>query len=261
MSKHITVQINPNIKRINIWYSGLMNPRYKYKVKESKKQPDSYKLIGQPLWIFKEDCTVISETVDHVQPEPKGWCIKRTLDNAEVLNKWMNSIDENLAYCQDFGYVISDTSDILSIVMLSIPEGYTEVFTVEDFFSKVGYVAPIQRNSLYKHEGKDIYEGDVLYMVNIVNLKIEQLKSAHNLNFSELFKEGKDDWQDYSRCYLSPKEANQRLKEEVEKVSKERKFTIEEIKPYFTGYYKVCSFETYAIELVEKEFNVKYLEE
>lgn len=73
-------------------------------------------------------------------PEPKGYCIKRTSENAEVLNKWMTKLVESAPFF-DVGYVYSIPIDKSKNPYLHgiIKEGFTELFTTEDFFAKVNY--------------------------------------------------------------------------------------------------------------------------
>jgi hypothetical protein len=320
----VKVKVNTNLshKDERVWYVNQQGCEFMVKDKG-----EYFKLPYLRVFIPKSDCTVV-DPVDHVQPEPKGWCIKRTPENADEINEWVNNQEgvQTRSY-MNIDYIHSGKVNNEAIPYLEefICEGFTELHTVEEFFSKVGYnatpkliarvgewikivsvdfsmsshtlnkpyqlrsdlyekgdfqtvldddgntdngyspvpwsmkfevcPAPVQRKSIGVYENTEIFHDTPAWDIDIMKLEIRPVGERVTIegwNFSS---------PNFSKAYLSPKEANQRLKSEVEKKTLERKFTIEEIKPYFTGHYKVCSFEDYAIELVEKEFNIKYLEE
>jgi len=133
--------------------------------------------------------------------------------------------------------------------------GYYPSFVSKEDCKIVSPVAPVQRKSLGSYQGVEIFEGDTVYFIDLETLEIESEKIREIGNWLN-----KDD-SDISKMYLSPKEANQRLKEEVKKVAKERKFTLKELEDYDNDWFMMKNPLSHAIELVEKEFNVKYLEE
>lgn len=93
-------------------------------------------------------------TSDMPAPEPKGYCIKRTPENAEVLNKWAKTVGENLQ--ENNGYIYSENiydnkmgfgSNYWSEDLI---EGFTELHTVEEFFEKVNYKPELEMSNFEK---------------------------------------------------------------------------------------------------------------
>ena len=113
---------------------------------------------------------------------------------------------------------------------------------------------PAPRTPIGEIDGVKVYYDTVSWYIDLDDLWVYECKYPE-YGIEDL----KSESESYTKNIFTPEAVNVRLLEEVEKKAKERKFTIEEIKPYFTGYYKVCSFESYVIELIEKEFNVRYL--
>lgn len=201
-----------------------------------------------------------SVTMKHVQPEPKGYCIRRTPENKEVLNKWANKKeskqDRSLLrglYQLNDGWVFSVCPTLSwSLIQHHYQfEGFTELFTVEDFFEKVGYTSEPHRKSLGMYQGVEIYEETCAWFIIKDNLSICKM---HGKNCVET--EWHTETERYSKVYLTPKEANARLKEEVEKKAMDcRKISFND----------VCRLNgnvwDYAIELIEKEYGVTYLVE
>lgn len=75
-------------------------------------------------------------------PEPLGYCIKRTPENAAVLNKWMRTKDNSSPTGKTECYVYSEIVDKAPfpyVLFEEKAEGFTELFTTEEFFAKVGY--------------------------------------------------------------------------------------------------------------------------
>ena len=283
--------------------------------------------------IPKELCTVVYP-VDHLQPEPtvKGYKIQVNALNIDSLFNWISTKRELDSNPLDIGdYVLSEPHLSMAIPIhystkySGCLKYYEEVFTVEEFFSKVGYnpeskcnsspkliakfesnelvynekllielwhkrnpcheysqegknrfwrtafmvfedylkavsnqneskvSAPVQRKSLGVIDGKDVFEGDTIWWIDTDTLIIIPVKVDKDTSFvnADNEKEG------YTKCYLSPKEADQRLKEEVEKVAKYHPVTCtwNQILGRCRGFHDL------AIEAVEKEFNVKYLED
>ena len=98
--------------------------------------------------IPKSICTVISDDTEHEEKElrkeePKGYYIERIEENSKVLNKWICTLikDEYKGCLSNKGFVYSANIDNSEIPYTSDKrlEGYTELHTVEEFFTKVGY--------------------------------------------------------------------------------------------------------------------------
>jgi hypothetical protein len=104
-------------------------------------------------------------------------------------------------------------------------------------------------------EGKDIPEDTEVYWINKEDLNIGYVQII--LIEYALIETSKN-----TKIYLTKPEVNARLKEMVIEKAKKRKFSIEEIFDFEhwleMGAYK--NFREYAIELVEKEKNIKYLD-
>jgi len=272
-------------------------------IKVTEYDEDYYQYDSMPqggkILIPKSVCAIVHQ---EGESQPKGWCIKRVI-NPEVLNKYMNSLDIELKYYQNWGYVVSDTTNFLGMVHFEIPEGFIEVSTVEDFFEKVGYnaspkliaksgepkpedfeISPnckctdwaylndnegnavgyydsiayekalsdfykLERKPIGVIDGKDVFEGDKVYHIEFKKLKIWHNEAYVGFPLEEC--------EQYSKSYLSPKEANQRLKSEVEKVAETYPVTITS-KAYRNSTLGIID---YAIELVEKEKGIIYLPE
>jgi len=127
---------------------------------------------------------------------------------------------------------------------------------------KVVQPAPVQRKSIGVYEGIEVFDGDIGYLITYSDMKINTYVFRDlSLKVNKL-----GDSEFSSKVYLSPKEANQILKSEVEKVAKERTFNFNETIEVTNRYLRSNRFNSdilidYAIELVEKEFNVKYLQD
>lgn len=73
-------------------------------------------------------------------PEPKGYCIKRTPENAEVLNKWANSVAGEGSFWANDMYIVAIIKENVVYADWSRKiDDFTEVFTVKEFFENVGY--------------------------------------------------------------------------------------------------------------------------
>lgn len=115
----------------NFWYSKMVEDTVFVKDNNI-----NYLLLGsRTLVIERGDCTVISDT----QPEPKGYCIKRTPENAPKLNEWLKLIGSG--YNQNDGYVFSKPPTLSGCLVQSHKqfEGFAELHSVLEFFEKVGY--------------------------------------------------------------------------------------------------------------------------
>ena len=107
-----------------------------------------------------------------------------------------------------------------------------------------------QRKSLGMYDGVEVFEGDITYHIIFKILKILKVKSSSETVFGET--------ECGSKSYLTPKEVNARLKEEVTKKAKKRTFTFAELEYQYDNWLELSVLE-YAIELIEKEYNVQYL--
>ena len=108
-----------------------------------------------------------------------------------------------------------------------------------------------ERKQIGTYEGVEIYEDTKAWFVDIKHLRVVDIggvKLEHWYRESIFC----------SKVYLTAKEANQRLKEEVTKAAKNRTFTFEEYKWFVDNFANPLK---YAIELVEKERGVVYLNE
>lgn len=292
-----------------------------------------YLLFGrQTVLVHKEDCTVI-DPVDSVQPEVKGWCIKRTPENRDELNAWANNAFELENKCTtDGGWILSKPTEgcmFCHEVSINRKNGFTEVFTVEEFFEKVGYTAspkliakagewvkpidlanykgdsiikdkpyelkydyfeggnltlcknengstniwyasslypngvkfevchaPVQRKSLGFYEGTEIFPETKAWYINLRTLEIVDIDCTMTINEYIV-----RDWPGYdgfsSKVYLDPKEANARLKKEVEKKAKDYKLSISECVEATQHSTPLA----YAIQQVEQQYGVTYLTE
>jgi len=86
------------------------------------------------------------------QLEPKDYCIKRTPENAEVLNRWANSL-KNSVKDQFWGTFDFMCFDLERAHAKTNIEGFTELHTVEEFFAKVGYTPEhvVQKTTEYDY--------------------------------------------------------------------------------------------------------------
>jgi len=224
-------------------------------------------------FILKDDCTVVSATVDHVQPEPNDDDLKFCAHPLEKFNAFPKLIAKAGEWVKivSMGKITEDLKSFMENKPYKLREDFYEdgIFRVEldnegiknGLYTRGQNVkfevcpAPVQRKSIGFYEGVEIFENNTVYFIDIKKLKIEPEKIRECgiwLN--------KDD-SDCSKMYLSPKEADKRLKEEVKKVAKERTFTIGEIEYWIKSSSTPEEIVDYAIELAEKEFNVKYLQD
>ena len=114
-----------------------------------------------------------------------------------------------------------------------------------------------QRKSLGIYEGVEIYEETDAWFVDLKELKI--VKFDH-MKHSIAVAGSEGDLYDYSKMYLIPKEVNARQKEEVTKKAKKRTFTFPELEYQYDNWLTSDAID-YAIELIEKEYNIIYLPE
>lgn len=218
---------------------------------------ETHYLLRSNALIPKSACTPVQEPVEEVKTERKLWCIKRIPENAFDLNEWANRLKKQNYHKDNCGYMLSEhfsyndghRSTEMSLDYL-INNGYVEVPTVEEFFEKVGYKPVPPRKLLGTYEGKEVYEDTKAWFVNLDLLKIEMLKDIKSIeNFSI------DGALGTSKVYLTPEEANARLKEEIEKKAMDYKVSISQRELS----QKNKSIWAIAVEQVEKEFGVTYL--
>jgi len=130
-----------------------------------------YRVAGTSKSLPKIGCTVLQSDTQHeptlsekiTSPinEHKGFCIKRTPENAEVLNKWGNENGDQQELQDDNGYIHSnkDASEFIKTHYKSSPhQGFTELFTIEEFFAKVNYTP--DSDSSKTEQGKIIVDTD-----------------------------------------------------------------------------------------------------
>jgi len=129
MKDLIKVKIE-KVSKDSYWYNQMVGDT----VLVEKYNHDNFKLYGSSgLFILKDDCTVLQ---DDTQPE-------RTPENAQVLNKWANENHSKRRhiYKANYGYMhsanIEDDNSDENYFCNSIHDGFTESFTVEEFFAKV----------------------------------------------------------------------------------------------------------------------------
>lgn len=107
---------------------------------------------------------------------------------------------------------------------------------------------PDPRTPIGEIDGKPVYEGDTTYHIVFEDLEIR----TSIIDSRSLFEEDEDT----SRSYLTPEAVNARLREIVEQKAKDKTFTLVELKEFDKYEYTAIG---YAIELIEKEYQVKYL--
>lgn len=229
------------------------------KVQNPRFMPDHY-VINGIYAIPKRMCTVVLPSVEETEGEVKGYCIKRTPENAEVLNKWMN-IDrvDNFYFNNTDVWVCSKIpkgmEDYLKpLIVNSVPNEFCILKTVEEFFAKVGYTpepCPAPRTPIGEVDGQEVYEGDTVYWIDTDKLKIYPVTITSKIDWENAnsIEEG------YSKAYLTPEAVNARLKEIVIEKAKDYKFSISECIEATQNSTPLA----YAIEKIEKEFNVRYL--
>ena len=114
------------------------------------------------------------------------------------------------------------------------------------------YVQPEpQRKSLGMYEGVEIYEETDAWFVDIKNLIITVAAGFDIDSWGEALEINE------SKVYLTPKEVNARLKEEVTKKAKDYPVSIT-VKQWFSNSKHLIH---YAIEAFEKDHNITYLPE
>ena len=143
--------------------------------------------FSELMFINKSGCTVISDdltkTVNHVQPEPKHYCIKRTPENAEVLNKWANSLELSLNE-KFFGedgimcYYLKRAH-----IYFFNTKGFAELSTVEDFFEKVGYepIEEIKDTDMHSQKLEHFQVASTLVGFKFKDKDLDMLVSMYDL--------------------------------------------------------------------------------
>lgn len=257
MSKEITVQIRV------VEYTG----------------DDRYYMLDNSMLIPKKFCTVVSPSTDSeekVEHKHANWrehlnsipspspshspkLIARAGEHVKIVGAETvdNIIFNNSEFSFNKPYELRyDLTDSSGFGVVKDDSGYLNGIR-RWAIQKDGIVfercEPIpERKIIGTYEGNEIYECTKAWFVNLEKLRIEQMTDIIE-DFDML---GFED-STMSKSYLSPKEANERLKSEVEKVAKERKLSISECIEATQNSTPLA----FAIELVEKEKGVKYLEE
>lgn len=244
-----------------------------------------YRMVGfYPSFISKKDCTTISDPVDHVQTEPKinidfnpvkenNWIKDLKLPHIE--NPELNAFPKLIAKkgecvkIVDLGKNAKTVDSFSQGKIYKLREDFIEGQVFRVFLDDTGQQnglytkdsnmkfevcpAPVQRKSLGFYEGVEIFPETKAWDVNLKTLSIHKATPLTSFEYWE------HDFDGLSKVYLSPKEADQRLKEEVEKVAMEKGLTWQQLLDWYnTSMLDVFAF---AIELVEKEFGVTYLKE
>ena len=212
--------------------------------------PELYKINETGSFIRKELCTVI-EIVKHVQPKcsylgnfakiGEEWIPKVNVPNKENFEVPANK------RCSGWGYLKGNVGDIVR---------YYDVVSYEKALLEYRntLVPEPQRKSIGMYDGVEIYEDTKAWFVDLGSFRIIErfLPISTCISYSE------DNGIYYSRFYLTPKEANARLKEEILKKAKKKTFTFAELEGFDKYDHTPIG---YAIQLIEKEFNVIYLPE
>lgn len=210
-----------------------------------------YQIEGTDCIFPKEKALSVTVEIEH-----KGYCIKRTLSSRENadLNIWANKKNGNtIPYYKGSGGYLHYSSGSAFILPIKL-NGFAELNTVKDFFEKTGYIPEPQRKSLGMYDGVEIYEETDAWFVDLKELKIVKFDyMKHSLAVAG----SEGDKYDYSKMYLTPKEANARLKGIVTDKAIDYPFTITTRK--YNTEHKI--FIDYAIEAFEKDHNITYLPE
>lgn len=255
------------------------------KVKEAIDNQMAYIIPDYP-WILipKSTCTVI-ETVERVQELEQ-----QIKDLQAKLNTYEIEESITMKYVQPEPFIIAKSGEWVKIVDMGSatlskikPEftigkpyelnedlfinGHFEVkkdddeeqngFSVEISrtmkFEKCSAHEP-QRKSLGMHEGAEVFDNTDAWFVDLKELEIVKFDHIkHSIEVAGL--EG--DLYDYSKLYLTPKEANARLKEIVREKANDYPVLIT-VKQLFSNNKQ---FILYAIEAFEKDHNITYLPE
>ena len=230
----MNVKIKQN-QNPGMWYSNLEN-----EVLEIEEQ-DAFKLKGHNLFILKSDCDIVSQTIKSesvtVQnsdkewiPNVGEWAVYTGFATRSTKLRKINSVDgDYLEFDHIDGEVVSNDK--------------------EYYRKALPHEIPVERKLIGTYEGFLIYEDTKAWFVDILNLKIK-----HPDGFELETWPIEDDTNDESKVYITEKEANARLKEEVIKAANNRKYTLSEMKAIHYS-------ELLAIQLVEKERGVVYLNE
>lgn len=211
-----------------------------------------------------------SVTMKHVQPEVLG--------DIKGLHDILQSMDtpepKLIAKKGEFVKLVSSTCENLIIYNTpyelmadyfengSVPLGMNGWYSSDYIknhnmkFEKCSAPAP-QRRPLGMYDGLETCNYTKAWFVDFNTLKIMEgsLSKGSYINVAD------KDGVYYSRFYLTPKEANARLKEEVTKKAKQRTFTFDELEIYNNKWMECITPLGYAIELIEKEYGVTYLPE
>jgi len=223
------------------------------------------------LLIYKTDCTVI-ETVKHVQelerPEPrlcdrlnpltgtKDYINNIPIPEIKTFRHHIEPIKQEMKRPDGMYFMNSNAANKYATLLNTFID-YQEQ-QIKDLQSKLNsyeieesvtmkHVQPEpQRKSLGMYEGVEIFESDTVYYLDLMDFVIHKTTAIKvKLNFESKY---------ISKVYLTPKEANARQKEEVEKMAMDYKKI---------SFNDVCRLNgnvwDYAIEAFEKDHNISYL--
>jgi len=259
-----------------------MSKEIKGIVKLTEYDSNYYFIEGTCTHVPKTAVELISDPVNHVQPEPK---YNVGLSNLTVTGgkdgplDYFKIVASPKLIARAGQWVKPISFGDVSTTAFTINKPYELLhdlhengtfWAIDDKGGKNGYglmsgatfeicPAPVQRKSIGVYNGTEIYEDTKAWFVGLHELKIYRadlsLKDACSGGGSS------KDSDSYSKVYLSPKEADERLKSEVKKVAQERNFTAQEVQNWQNDIDLSETFMDYAIELVEKEMGITYLEE
>ena len=160
----------------------------------------------------------------------------------------------------DFGNVGSYITAIISFIdyqeqQIKDLQAKINTYEIEDSVTMKHVQHEPQRNSLCIYDGVEIFEETDAWFVDIKNLIITVAAGFDIDSWGESLEINE------SKVYLTPKEVNARLKQEVIKKAKERTFTLAELEKYDNDWFMMKKPIDFAIEAIEKKFNVKYIED
>lgn len=216
--------------------------------------------------INKKDCTVVTP-VEQQEGEVKGfllpekWCVYGSTESVVkyaningAMPPYHTSKSAGLYYHFP-AYVIDYDKYTTSSYIL---EGYTEI--THDQFMKYAFEpcsppAPV-REPIGFYEGVEVFEDTKAWFVDFGKMAIirDDLSLRGAANGGIASKENDS----FSKVYLTPEAVNARLKQIVKEKAKDIQFSLNEYSEWRHKNQSV-SYIDFAIEKVEKEFNVTYL--
>lgn len=189
-----------------------------------------------------------SMTIKYVQPNVKYVPSKEEFEKACSAPEPMEKV-----YPGSHNQKLFDLMNKNHGLVLSESEMQDIIYCVKSLTKKEVNTPKPQRKSLCMYEGVEVFDNTNAWFVDLKEFNIVKFDHMkHSIEVAGL----ECHLYDYSKMYLTPKEANARLKEEVEKKAMDcRKISFND----------VCRLNgnvwDYAIELIEKEYGVTYLPE